>query len=54
VKNLNLKRIMQGHDVNEDPEIRAGDMLVVPQNLISKVKKFIPSTGVGTYYQLYR
>jgi polysaccharide export outer membrane protein len=28
VKNLNLKRIMQGHDVNEDPEIRAGDMLV--------------------------
>ena len=54
VKVLNLKKILQGHDVHEDAEIRPGDMLFVPQNLISKVKKFIPSTGVGTYYQLYR
>lgn len=54
VKNLNLKRILQGRDVNEDPEIRTGDMLMVPQNFVSKIKKFIPSTGMGTYYQLYR
>ena len=54
VKPLNLKRILQGHDVNEDPEIHPGDMLFVPQNFVSKIKKFIPSTGVGTYYQLYR
>jgi polysaccharide export outer membrane protein len=54
VKLVNLKKILQGHDVHEDTEIRAGDMVFVPQNLISKVKKFIPSTGVGTYYQLYR
>jgi polysaccharide biosynthesis/export protein len=52
VKQLNLKRILQGHDVNEDMEIRPGDMLFVPQNLISKVKKFIPNEGVGAYYQL--
>ena len=51
---LNLKRILQGHDVNEDAEIHPGDMLFVPQNFVSKIKKFIPSTGVGTYYQLYR
>lgn len=54
VKNLNLKHILQGHDVNEDPEIRTGDMLVVPQNFISKIKKFIPNSGVGAYYQLYQ
>lgn len=54
VKPLNLKRILQGNDVNEDPELHPGDMLFVPQNFISKIKKFIPSTGVGTYYQLYR
>jgi polysaccharide biosynthesis/export protein len=54
VKPLNLKHILQGRDVNEDAEIRPGDMLFVPQNFISKIKKFIPSTGVGTYYQLYR
>jgi polysaccharide biosynthesis/export protein len=52
VRQLNLKRILQGHDVNEDMEIRPGDMLFVPQNLISKVKKFIPNEGVGAYYQL--
>lgn len=54
VKDLNLKRILQGRDLAEDPEIRSGDMLFVPQNMISKVKRLIPAYGVGTYYQLYR
>ena len=54
VKPMNLKRILQGRNINEDAEIHPGDMLFVPQNFISKIKKFIPSTGVGTYYQLYK
>jgi polysaccharide biosynthesis/export protein len=53
VKNLDLKHILQGHNVNEDPEIRPGDMLFVPQNTISKVKKFIPNYGMGAYATLY-
>jgi polysaccharide biosynthesis/export protein len=51
VKPLDLKHILQGHDVNEDPEIRPGDMLFVPQNFMSKIRRFIPVTTVGTYYQ---
>jgi protein involved in polysaccharide export with SLBB domain len=51
VKRLDLKRILKGHNVNEDPEIRAGDMLVVPQNTLSKIERFIPRSGVGAYYQ---
>jgi polysaccharide biosynthesis/export protein len=51
VKPLNLKRILQGHDVNEDPEVLPGDMLFVPQNFISKIKKFIPNSAVGAFYQ---
>jgi polysaccharide export outer membrane protein len=51
VKSLNLKRILQGHEVGEDPQIVPGDMLFVPQNFISKIKKFIPSSGLGAYYQ---
>jgi polysaccharide biosynthesis/export protein len=51
VRPLNLKAILQGRNVNEDPAIRPGDMLVVPQNTISKIKKFIPSSGLGAYYQ---
>ncbi len=53
VKPLDLKKILQGHNVSEDPEIRAGDMLYVPQNFISKIKKFIPSSGMGAYYQMH-
>jgi polysaccharide export outer membrane protein len=49
VKNLDLKHILQGHDVSEDLQIRPGDMLFVPQNTISKVKKFIPNYGMGAY-----
>ncbi len=51
VRPINMKRILQGHDINEDPAIRPGDMLVVPQNAISKIKKFIPTSGVGAFYQ---
>jgi polysaccharide biosynthesis/export protein len=50
VTSLDLKHILQGHDVNEDMEIRPGDMLFVPQNLISKIKKFIPNSSFGGYY----
>lgn len=35
-KPLNLKHILQGKDVNEDPEVRPGDMLFVQQISISK------------------
>lgn len=52
VKPLNLKRILHGADVNEDVEIRSGDTLYVPQNTFSKLKRFIPSSGFGAYYQL--
>ena len=50
VKNLDLKHILQGHDVNEDLDLKPGDMLYVPQNFISKIKKFIPNYGMGSYY----
>jgi protein involved in polysaccharide export with SLBB domain len=51
VRPIDMKHILQGHDVNEDPAIQPGDMLVVPQNMISKIKKFIPTSGIGAYYQ---
>lgn len=49
---IDLKRVLAGHTLNEDEEIRPGDMLYVPKNFVSKVKKFIPSYGVGSYYQM--
>lgn len=53
VTSLDLKRILAGHDVSEDAQIEPGDMLFVPQNFISKVTRYIPSSGAGAYYQLH-
>jgi polysaccharide export outer membrane protein len=53
VRSLDLKRILEGREPNEDAEIEPGDMLYVPKSLISKVQKFIPASGFGAYYQLH-
>ncbi|MGH9575388.1 MAG: polysaccharide biosynthesis/export family protein [Candidatus Acidiferrales bacterium] len=53
VRSLNLKRILEGRELKEDAQIESGDMLYVPQNVISKMRKFIPTSGVGAYYQLH-
>jgi polysaccharide biosynthesis/export protein len=53
VRSLDLKKILSGRQLNEDAQIEPGDMLYVPQNLISKLRRFIPSSGVGAYYQLH-
>lgn len=50
VKKLNLKALLQGKDLSEDPHLKPGDMLFVPKNVVSKIKQFIPSMGTGIYY----
>jgi protein involved in polysaccharide export with SLBB domain len=50
VKKLNLKDMLRGKNLSEDPHIMPGDMLFVPKNIVSKIKQFIPSTGMGVYY----
>jgi protein involved in polysaccharide export with SLBB domain len=52
VMRLDLKRILAGQD-REDAELRPGDLLYVPKNVISKIERFIPSSGFGAYYQLH-
>lgn len=51
VTRVNLKRIFAGRE-QEDTELLPGDMLYVPRNFISKIQRFIPSSGFGAYYQL--
>jgi len=36
--------------LSEDAHLRPGDMLYVPKNTLSKAKRFIPITTVGTYF----
>lgn len=50
VKKVNLKDMLQGKNLSEDPYLRPGDILFVPKNTISKIKQFIPTAGLGMYY----
>jgi len=51
VTRVDLKRVFDGRE-HEVTELLPGDMLYVPKNLISKIQRFIPSSGFGAYYQL--
>ena len=47
---LNIKKELQARKLNEDIRVRPGDLVYVPQNQISKVRKFIPMPNLGMYY----
>jgi polysaccharide biosynthesis/export protein len=49
VKKLDIKKMLNKANLNEDLQLRSGDMLVVPQNKISKIKQYIPNLNVGAY-----
>ena len=45
-RELKLKDFLHGKNIEEDVEIRPGDMIFVPEKTITKVRKYIPY-GVG-------
>ena len=46
---LNVKKMLSQGALAEDPRLRPGDFLFVPQNTISKISRFIPTTSLGMY-----
>jgi polysaccharide export outer membrane protein len=46
---INVKKMMSSRDLQEDPELKPGDMLFVPKNALSKIKPFLPTTSAGIY-----
>jgi len=50
VRKINVKRLMQARDLNEDLHLQPDDLLFVPTSTIAKVKRFVPSYGLGVYY----
>jgi polysaccharide export outer membrane protein len=51
-KIFNVKEMMKEGKLGEDPTLRPGDQLFVPKNMLSKIKPFIPNSGVGAYGQI--
>jgi polysaccharide export outer membrane protein len=51
VQKLNLKDVMNGKNVNEDAEVRPGDMIFIPEKFITKFRKYVPYTfNAGVYF----
>ena len=46
-KVVNVKKLFQTDNLTEDVRLQPGDMFFVPQNSISKIKKWIPYTSVS-------
>jgi polysaccharide biosynthesis/export protein len=49
VEKLDLKDVLNGKKVAENSEIRAGDMLVIPESNLTKFKKVVPYS-LGAYF----
>lgn len=47
VSQLDMKKMLNENDLTEDVHLHPGDLIYVPQNGLSKIKSFIPSTGLG-------
>ncbi len=48
VKKLNIRQLLNGHNINEDVHLQAGDMIFVPDKFIAKFKQYVPyGTGLG-------
>jgi polysaccharide export outer membrane protein len=48
-KLLDLKKVIDRAQLNEDVELRAGDMLVVPKTPIAKIEPYIRIANIGMY-----
>ena len=46
---FNIKTMLAARNLDEDVDLKAGDMLFVPQNRISKIKKFLPVSSLSAF-----
>ena len=46
---LNLKKMLKQRSLKEDAHLRAGDLVFVPQNTISKISRFLSKASLGAY-----
>ena len=48
-KVFNVKQMLGARNLQEDPHLTPGDMLYVPQNKMSKVRHYIPTSSMGMF-----
>jgi len=47
---LNVKKLMASRNLENDVYLQPGDQVYVPKSKLSKIRDFMPNTGVGAYY----
>jgi polysaccharide export outer membrane protein len=47
---LNVKSMLATRNLEEDVDLKPGDMLYVPQNRISKIRKYLPASSLSTFF----
>jgi polysaccharide export outer membrane protein len=48
-RQLDVKRMLKSSDLKEDLHLRPGDLLYVPQNTLSRLKRLIPTSNLSMY-----
>jgi polysaccharide export outer membrane protein len=46
---LDVKQMLKSRNLGEDLHLKPGDMLFVPQNTISKIRRYLPTSNLSTY-----
>lgn len=47
---LDVKQMLNTRNLKEDIHLQPGDLLFVPQNSISKIRRFLPASNLGLYW----
>ncbi len=48
-RKLDLKRMLKKGNLTEDVVLQPGDLVFVPQNALSKIERFLPTSEMGVY-----
>ncbi|HXP82786.1 MAG TPA: polysaccharide biosynthesis/export family protein [Verrucomicrobiae bacterium] len=46
---FDIKKMLALRNLQEDPHLLPGDMVFVPQNFISKIRRYLPTSSLGLY-----
>jgi protein involved in polysaccharide export with SLBB domain len=46
---LNVKHMLRSRNLVEDVHLRPGDLIFVPQNAISKIRRYLPASNLSLY-----
>jgi polysaccharide export outer membrane protein len=46
---IDVKKMLHSRDLAEDIHMQPGDMIYVPQNRISKIQRYLPTSSLGMY-----